>query len=380
MGANLEAALTQEARSGTVASTEAGEGLVARFAIRYGDFSLDVDLTLPGRGVTALFGQSGCGKTSLLRAIAGLERHPGGYLAVNGQIWQEGRHFLPTHRRPLGYVFQEASLFPHLSVQANLAYGQRRVPGADRRVAFDQAVDLLDIGQLLGRYPDHLSGGERQRVAIARALLTSPGLLLMDEPLAALDHQRKAEILPYLEKLHDELDIPMLYVSHSPDEVARLADHLVLLAEGQVLASGPLKETLARLDLPLALGDEAGVVVEGTVAALDPEYGLVRIDFPGGAVHVAHDGVKLGRRLRFQVRARDVSLTLNRAEDTSILNVLAATVVAESAADTPAHVLLRLDAGGTPLLARITRRSRDQLGIRTGARVWAQIKAVALLA
>ncbi len=299
---------------------------------------------------------------------------------MNGQVWQEGRHFLPTHRRPLGYVFQEASLFPHLSVQANLNYGQRRVSGAERRVAFEQAVGLLDIGHLLGRYPDHLSGGERQRVAIARALLTSPGLLLMDEPLAALDHQRKAEILPYLEKLHDELDIPMLYVSHSPDEVARLADHLVLLARGQVLASGPLKETLARLDLPLARGDEAGVVVEGTVAAQDGEYGLVRIDFPGGCVHVAHEGVRLGRRLRFQVRARDVSLTLSRAADTSILNVLAATVVAESEADTPAHVLLRLDAGGTPLLARITRRSRDQLGIRAGSQVWAQIKAVALLA
>lgn len=198
------------------------QAIRARFHIAYGEFSLAADLTLPGRGVTALFGHSGSGKTTLLRAIAGLERHPGAYLEVNGEVWQDGERFLPTHRRPLGYVFQEASLFPHLSVEANLDFGRKRLAAAERRVDLAQAVELLGIGHLLARRPDKLSGGERQRVAIARALLASPRLLLMDEPLAALDGKRKAEILPYLTRLREELDIPVLYVTHSPDEVARL--------------------------------------------------------------------------------------------------------------------------------------------------------------
>ena len=208
------------------------DGIRARFRLDYSGFSLDVDLDLPGRGVTALFGPSGSGKTTLLRAIAGLEHAPGGALAVNGDVWQDTVRFVPTHKRSLGYVFQEASLFPHLSVQGNLQYGQKRVPVAQRRVSLDQAIALLDIGHLLDRKPARLSGGERQRIGIARALATSPRLLLMDEPLAALDHARKQEILPYLERLHDELDIPVLYVSHAPDEVARLADHIVGVARG----------------------------------------------------------------------------------------------------------------------------------------------------
>ena len=228
----------------------------ARFRIAYPGFAVEADLNLPGKGISALFGHSGSGKTTLLRAIAGLERHPGGYLAVNGEVWQDQRTFLPTHQRPLGYVFQEASLFPHLTVRRNLEFGQKRaragVGAAERHADLEQTAELLGIGPLLERLPEGLSGGERQRAAIARALLTRPRLLLMDEPLAALDFQRKAEILPYLERLHDELDIPVLYVSHSPDDVARLADHLVLLQDGQVAASGPLSATLARLDLPTA--------------------------------------------------------------------------------------------------------------------------------
>jgi len=356
----------------------------ARFRIAYPGFALTAELTLPGRGVTALFGHSGSGKTTLLRAIAGLERHPGGYLAVNGQVWQDdgagAGNFVPTHRRPLGYVFQEASLFPHLSVARNLDFGLKRIPPAERRVNLEQAVELLGIEHLLPRRPDKLSGGERQRVAIARALLTSPQLLLMDEPLAALDAKRKAEILPYLTRLRQELDIPVLYVTHSPDEVARLADHLVLLDNGKVAASGPLGETLARLDLPLAASDEAGVVIEGTVAEHDPAYHLLALDFPGGRVQVAHGPVAAGQRLRFQVRARDVSLSLSARDDSSILNRVAATVASVAEADTPAHLLVRLEADSTPLLARITRRSWDLLELRPGARVWAQIKAVALLA
>jgi molybdate transport system ATP-binding protein len=223
------------------------DAIHARFKLDYTGFTLDVDLDLPSHGVTALFGHSGSGKTTLLRAIAGLERVPGGYLAVNGEVWQDDEQgiFLPTHQRPLGYVFQEASLFAHLNVRRNLEYGLKRVPEQQRRVSLDKAIELLGIGHLQERMPNALSGGERQRVGIARALAVSPQLLLMDEPLAALDLKRKGEILPYLERLHDELDIPVLYVSHSPDEVARLADHLVLMENGQVLASGALTETLA---------------------------------------------------------------------------------------------------------------------------------------
>ncbi len=356
----------------------------ARLYLAWPGFELDVDLALPGRGVTALFGHSGSGKTSLLRCIAGLERSARGRLEVNGQTWQDSERglFVPTHKRALGYVFQEASLFEHLSVRRNLEYGEKRIPPAERRVKFAQAVELLGIEHLLERMPARLSGGERQRVGMARALLTSPRLLLMDEPLAALDGKRKAEILPYLERLHDELDIPVLYVSHSPEEVARLADHLVLMDEGRVLGSGPLGETLARLDLPTALGDDAGVVIEGRVIGHDAEYQLLTLGLPGSglSMRVAHAPAEAGRRVRFKVQARDVSLGLQRQADSSILNLLPATVCAEIPADNAAHVLVRLEVDGNPLLARITRYSRDQLGLHPGQQLWAQIKSVALLA
>ncbi|SEO53226.1 molybdenum ABC transporter ATP-binding protein [Pseudomonas sp. NFACC39-1] len=356
----------------------------ARFQLDHGDFSLDLDVQLPGRGVSALYGQSGSGKTTCLRCIAGLERPPRGFIEVNGEVWQDSERgvFVPPHQRALGYVFQEASLFTHLSVQANLAFGLKRIAPAQRRVDLDQATELLGIGHLLDRQPHNLSGGERQRVGIARALLTSPRLLLMDEPLAALDTRRKNEILPYLQRLHDELDIPVLYVSHSQDEVARLADHIVLLDAGRVLASGPIGETLARLDLPLALGDDAGVVVQGKVSGYDAAYQLLSLTLPDSLlnVRVAHTPLAIGQPLRFKVQARDVSLSLTNDAQTSILNRLPVTVVSELAADNAAHVLIRLEAAGTPLLARITRYSRDQLELHPGQLLWAQIKAVAVLA
>ncbi len=355
-----------------------------RLNLNYSGFALDVDLHLPGRGVTALYGHSGSGKTTCLRCIAGLERADDAFIRINDEVWQDSRNrvFVPPHKRALGYVFQEASLFPHLSVRTNLAFGLKRIARQQRRVELAQATELLGIGHLLERHPQHLSGGERQRIGIARALLTSPRLLLMDEPLAALDSKRKGEILPYLERLHDELDIPVLYVSHAQDEVARLADHIVLLSDGKALASGPIGETLARLDLPMALGDDAGVVINGSVSAYDAHYQLLTLQLPDSAQHlrVAHAPLAVGNTLRVKVQARDVSLSLQAEEHSSILNRLPVTVTQEITADNSAHVLVRLDADGTPLLARITRFSRDQLQLHPGQTLWAQIKAVAVLA
>jgi molybdate transport system ATP-binding protein len=355
-----------------------------RLQVTYPAFTVDVDLLLPGRGVTALYGHSGSGKTTCLRCIAGLEKPRQGFIRINDEVWQDSSKglFLAPHKRALGYVFQEASLFPHLSVRGNLEFGLRRIPANQRHVDLQHAAALLGIEHLLERRPDNLSGGERQRVGIARALLTSPRLLLLDEPLAALDAKRKSEILPYLERLHDELDIPMLYVSHSQDEVARLADHLVLLSDGKALASGPIGETLARLDLPMAMGDDAGVVIEGSVIAYNAEYQLLSVGLPGSdlQMRIAHTPMPTGKALRFKVQARDVSLNLQPDDHSSILNRLPVTVISEVAADNTAHVLVRLDVAGTPLLARITRYSRDQLRLVPGMQLWAQIKSVAVLA
>jgi molybdate transport system ATP-binding protein len=355
-------------------------GISARFDLTLGEFRLDAGFEAPGRGVTALFGPSGSGKTTLLRCLAGLERASSGYLEVNGAIWQDDSKgiYLPTHRRALGYVFQEASLFPHLNVRRNLEYGWKRIPATQRWGGFDQAVELVGIGQLLERDPARLSGGERQRVAIARALLASPDLLLMDEPLAALDLASKKEILPYLERLHDELSIPVLYVSHSPDEVARLADYMVLMDKGKTVASGPFKAMLARLDLPLAHGDEAGVVIDTVVGEHDETYHLTRLDFAGGGISVARQPHALGHRMRLRIHARDVSLALERHADSSILNILPARVE-EIADENPAQVVVRLDVGGVLLLARITRKSCSVLGLQAGMAVFAQVKSVALL-
>ena len=351
--------------------------ILARFNKPLDTFSLEVDLSLPHQGITALFGHSGSGKTTLLRCIAGLE-HTEGFLSVNGEVWQDGKRFLPTHQRPLGYVFQEASLFPHLSVLGNLTYGRKR-SRRELRVSLDKAVELLGIGSLMDRKPDKLSGGERQRVAIARALAVSPRLLLMDEPLAALDLTRKHEILPYLERLHDELEIPILYVSHSPDEVARLADHIVVLQEGRAVAQGPLAETLARLDLPIRLGEDAGVVLEARVVEKDEPWHLARLDFPGGQLWTRDTGLPIGKHVRVRILARDVSLALVHQEHTSIQNLIPATVEALAPDEHPAQILARLRIGPSVLMARLTERSAHALDIRPGLELFAQVKSVALL-
>ncbi|MBM3950629.1 MAG: molybdenum ABC transporter ATP-binding protein [Rhodospirillales bacterium] len=354
-------------------------GIEAHLVLARPDFSLDVDLALPGRGVSALFGPSGAGKTSVLRAIAGLER-AAGFVRINGATWQDDsrNEFVPTHKRPLGYVFQEASLFPHLDVRRNLEYGMNRVPAAGRRVSLQAAIDLLGIGALMDRDPATLSGGERQRVAIARALATSPSLLLLDEPLAALDAARKSEVLPYLERLHDQWDIPVLYVSHALDEVARIADHLVLMDKGRVAASGPIDALLARSDLRLIEGDGAAAWIEGTVADYDAAYHLLAIDCPGGRFLLPGSSRSAGTRVRLKVQARDVSLALEKPTGSSIINILPVRVI-DMRDEARGQVVVALALGSSRIFARVTRKSADALDLRPGREVYAQIKGIAVV-
>ena len=359
--------------------THTGIQLTAR--LQRPGFLLDVDLHLPARGVSVLFGPSGSGKTTCLRVLAGLEPQATGVVRVGDEVWQDSSQRLlrPVHRRALGYVFQEASLFDHLSVKGNLMFGFQRTPAAERRHGWDHGLALLGIEHLLQRMPHELSGGERQRVAIARALATSPRVLLMDEPLAALDAQRKAEVLPYLEKLHRTLDIPVLYVSHAIDEVARLAGHMVLMREGRVLAQGPTGELITRLDLPLAHGDTAATVIEGTVQQHDPQDHITTVAFSGGHLMlVSPRAHATGEPIRLRVQARDVSLALTAPSDTSILNVLPATVVALGE-DSPGQMMVALDAGTTRLLARVTQRSARALALAPGQPVFAQVKGIAIV-
>ena len=343
------------------------------------DFLLDVDVTLPGRGITAIAGPSGSGKTTLLRCVAGLERAQDARVRILGETWQDSGAgvFLPTWQRPLGYVFQEASLFDHLDVRANLAFGQERCGG--KPADLQDLLALLGIGQLLDRRPHQLSGGERQRVAIARALATQPRILLLDEPLAAVDYARRREILPWLEKLRDELRIPMLYVTHSGDEVARLADHLLLLDEGKVRAAGPLAETLARIDVPAIPGEEAGALLHATIGERDARWQLAQVHFDGGALWVADAGLAAGHAVRVRVLARDVSLALVPPERSSIQNVLPCTVRAIAPGAHGSQAVVQLACGGSLLLARITARAVDTLGLSEGSPVWAQVKSAALV-
>lgn len=353
----------------------------AQFHLPFPGFTLEADLQLPGKGVTALFGHSGSGKTTLLRCIAGLERAPQGFLRVNGKLWQDSKQdvFLPTHKRPLGYVFQEASLFPHLNVRKNLEFGRKRTSFVRNLNGLEQAVELLGISHLLERMPDKLSGGERQRVAIARALAVCPQVLLMDEPLAALDLKRKQEILPFLTRLQSELDLPILYVTHSPQEVTQLADHLVVLDAGKVVASGTLAETLTRLDSPMAQGKQASTVLQVQVCGHEPEFHLSQVQFAGGMLSLPYQqAAAVGTALRLRVYARDVSITLQPPAQTSILNVLPATVTG-MAHDREGRTMVRLNLGGVPLLSHITRKSASVLGLEKGMQVFAQIKATAIL-
>jgi molybdate transport system ATP-binding protein len=356
--------------------------------MRRSAFKLNLDLQLPGEGITAIFGPSGSGKTTLLRAVAGLEKNEHGRIQIGTHIWQDTSLgiCLPTWQRPLGYVFQESSLLPHLSVVDNLNFGLKRalksagVALSDAQIALQASVELLGIGSLLQRMPQELSGGERQRVAIARAIAMQPQLLLMDEPLASLDAARRQEIFPWLAKLRDELKIPMLYVTHSAEEVTRLADHLVVLDQGQVKAQGPVGDVLTQVVNPVVMGEDAGALIAGHIGAVDAEWHLSRVDFEGGCIWMRDAGLPIGKAVRIRILARDVSLATAEPRNTSIQNQLQGLIQSITPDAHPSQVMVVLKCGAEEVLARVTRRAISELGLRVGMPVWAQVKSVALVA
>jgi molybdate transport system ATP-binding protein len=350
-------------------------------AKRLGSFALEAGFAADEVGIVALYGRSGAGKTSIVNALAGLMRPDRGRIVVAGEVLFDTARGIdvPPERRRVGCVFQEGLLFPHYSVRGNLLYGRR---GAGSRVSLDQVVALLGLDRLLERKPDALSGGEKQRVALGRALLTEPRLLLMDEPLASLDAPRKAEVLPFIERMRDELNIPIVYVTHAMEEIVRLADTLVLLSEGRVAAMGTVEELTSRLDLrPLTGRYEAGAVIRAEVAEHDAEYALTRLVFPGGRLNVARIDLPIGARVRVRVRARDVVLALTPPTGLSIRNAFAGRVIEIAPEHGPnVDVLLDIGTEGHPvrLWARITRRALVELALTPGARVHALVKTVAL--
>ncbi len=348
---------------------------------RLGDFALNAKLHAPSGGVLALFGRSGSGKTSILRALAGLARPDQGRIALGGEVLFDSAKGIdvPAEKRRLGYVFQDSRLFPHLDVAANLRYGAKRAPGGERRADIDAIVTLLGIEALLARKPVALSGGERQRVAIGRALLARPRALLMDEPLASLDAARKAELLPYLDRLQAETKLPIVYVSHAADEVMRLADRIALIDGGAVRALGTIAEMALHPDFTAIAGRfDAGGVLETTIAAHLPEYALTRLDFAGGTLEVPALDAAPGTRVRVHVRARDVMVATKKPEGLSARNAIQATIARVTQnADGP-DAELALIAGDQTIAARLTRASVAELGLREGMQVYAILKSVAV--
>lgn len=354
----------------------------ARFKLEKGEFILDVEFTVPAQGVSAIFGPSGSGKTTLLRAIAGLESASIAHLSVNGETWSSGEFSIPVHQRRVAYVFQESSLFPHLNVQGNLDYASKRAVIGTSSVNTDEVINLLNIKHFLKRKVDTLSGGERQRVAIARALFSNPKLLLMDEPLASLDLPGRRAILPFLEQLTENLDIPILYVSHSPDEVARLADYLVLMEAGRITSHGVLADVLAQTNSIIARNDDAFSVLRCHLDKHDSGNKLSILSTKSGEKLLLPE-LKIssipGKEVRLRIQARDVSLCLERPKGSSILNILAGEVAQLSAVDEAGQRLVTLKMNGDLLLARISNYSCNTLGIVPGLKLFVQIKALALL-
>lgn len=342
-------------------------------------FTLDVDLTLPAGGVTVLFGPSGCGKTTVLRSAAGLER-AGGIVRIAGQLWQddEKRIFVPTYERRIGYVFQESSLFEHLNVRDNLLYGLKRIADKDGRKRLDEAVELLGIGHLLERRTSELSGGERQRCAIARSLAVKPTALFMDEPLSALDHERRLEIMPWIERLKKELNLPILYVTHSEEEVMRLADRLAVMQAGRLLENGPVAETWLRM--MQRKGKTAGrrVLLMGRVAAQDAAWSLMRVDCGGMFFWVRDTAAAIGSDVRLMVSAQDVSLSVKKPSQTSIQNVFPCRVTGIEEGNHPSRKVVEVSADGAVVFSELTARAVYELGLKPGMQIWAQVKTIAV--
>ncbi|MDX1483957.1 MAG: molybdenum ABC transporter ATP-binding protein [Alphaproteobacteria bacterium] len=352
--------------------------LEASLSKELGAFRLEAELSTGSGRVTALFGPSGAGKSTLASCLAGLIDPDRGRISLDGTelFNSETRtHVAPEHRR-IGYVFQDARLFPHISVRGNLRYGFKRTPPADRKVGFEQVVELLDLGHLLDRRPRNLSGGEKQRVAFGRAVLTSPRLLIMDEPLASLDAARKAEILPFIERLRDELAIPIIYVSHAIEEILRLADDVAVLSAGKVMSAGPTIETLNTVTVVHGAEGDLASVIEATIDAEDPGDGLTALTFDGARLFVPALKGETGQVVRLRIHARDVALALARPTEISVLNILPGRVI-EVASDSGAHTDVRLDVGAE-IWARVTGRSARELGLKEGQEVYALIKSVAI--
>jgi molybdate transport system ATP-binding protein len=344
---------------------------------RFGSFLLEARFVSEGR-LTAFFGRSGSGKTTLINLIAGVIRPDRGRIVLDDAVLVDTKQriFVPKYRRRVGYVFQEGRLFPHLTVRQNLLFGRWFTPRRERNIGLDQVLDLLGIAHLLDRRPGALSGGEKQRVAIGRALLTSPRLLLLDEPLASLDDTRKEEILPFIERLRDEAQVPIVYVSHSISEVTRLATTVVTILDGRVVAVGPPTEVLGRADAPYDTG-EAGAVIDAVIGGHDPSFGLTTLRSPAGALQAPHLDLPIGTPVRVRIRAREVMIATTPPDGLSALNVLPALVTALEQAGEGA-VAVDLDCSGVHLTARLTRKSVDALGLEPGRKVYAVIKSVAL--
>jgi molybdate transport system ATP-binding protein len=346
---------------------------------RRGSFSLDACFELPTPGVVALFGRSGCGKSTLVNAIAGLLDADSGRVALDDTVLldTQQRLYVPPERRRIGYVFQEARLFPHLNVAANLKYGERRAP-AHRFVTLDTVAGLLDLGALMDRRTHQLSGGERQRVAIGRALLSQPRLLLLDEPLAALDAARRDEVLPYLETLRDQLAIPMVYVSHNFDEVLRLATYVVLMESGRTIAQGEVGDMSLNGDLRSIIGaDAVGAIVDGTVLGMDAGSGLMRVKLGHGELKVEGVNGAVGAKLRVQLLARDLIVATQEPRHLSVRNILTGVITTVTSDDADSD-LVAIDIGGTLIMARVTKAATRELGLAPGLPAWALVKAVSL--
>lgn len=355
--------------------------LEARFSINKGSFSLNSQLTTGISGVTGLFGPSGSGKTTFLRCVAGLERATDGYVGFGDQIWQDEANgiFLPPYQRPVGVIFQESRLFDHLTVKENLNFGRQHCKVAAKQISWEEIIDILELQSLLQRRPAGLSGGEQQRVAIGRAILTGPKLLLMDEPLASMDHPGKMRILGYIRRLQAQLQLPILHVSHDMGEILQLADYLAIMERGQIQASGPINDIITRLDLPLAHRSDASIVLTAQVTAQEPDNFLSVLQFgkPTQQLFVANHSLTIGETVRIRIFARDVSLTLEHPGKTSILNMFSATVE-EIMPENPAQYMVKLAVSGKTILSRITKKSLTNLDIKQGVSVIAQVKSVAL--